>query len=54
MTNTSATANYIPTDKHYPNLSKASSAYLEIEHFKSADLHSGYFATIVLLYKEYN
>jgi hypothetical protein len=43
MTNTSTTANSIPTDKQYPKLSKASSGYLEIEHFKGADLHSGYF-----------
>jgi hypothetical protein len=33
----------ILTDKQYPKLSKASSGYLEIEHFKSADLHTGYF-----------
>jgi hypothetical protein len=33
----------IPTDKHYPKLSKASSGYLEIESFKNSDLHTGYF-----------
>jgi hypothetical protein len=33
----------IPTDKQYPKISKASSGYLEIEHFRSADLHTGYF-----------
>jgi hypothetical protein len=33
----------IPTDKPYPKLSKATSGYLEIEHFKHADLHAGYF-----------
>lgn len=33
----------ITTDKHYPKLSKATSGYLEIEHFKNADLHTGYF-----------
>jgi hypothetical protein len=33
----------ISTDKQYPKLSKASSGYLEIEHFKNADLHTGYF-----------
>jgi hypothetical protein len=33
----------IVTDKQYPKLSKASSGYLEIEHFKNADLHTGYF-----------
>ena len=33
----------IPTDKQYLKLSKASSGYLEIEHFKNADLHTGYF-----------
>jgi hypothetical protein len=33
----------IPMDKQYPRLSKASSGYLEIEHFKNADLHTGYF-----------
>lgn len=27
----------IATDKQYPKLSKASSGYLEIEHFKNAD-----------------
>jgi hypothetical protein len=43
MTTTANTGNYIPTDKHYPKLLKASSGYLEIEHFKSADLHPGYF-----------
>jgi hypothetical protein len=39
----SNTSNIISTDKQYPKLSKATSGYLEIEHFKSADLHSGYF-----------
>src|SRR5437763_749267 len=43
MTTTANTGNYIPTDKQYPKLSKASSGYLEIEHFKNANLHSGYF-----------
>ena len=33
----------IPTDKPYPKLSKATSGYLEIEQFKNADLHTGYF-----------
>jgi hypothetical protein len=33
----------IARDKQYPKLSKASSGYLEIEHFKNADLHTGYF-----------
>jgi hypothetical protein len=33
----------ITTDKQYPKLSKATSGYLEIEHFKNADLHTGYF-----------
>jgi hypothetical protein len=33
----------IATDKQYPKLSKASSGYLEIEQFKNADLHTGYF-----------
>ena len=33
----------IPTDKQYPKLSKASTGYLEIEMFKNADLHTGYF-----------
>ena len=33
----------IPTDKQYPKVSKAASGYLEIEHFRSADLHTGYF-----------
>jgi hypothetical protein len=33
----------IPTDKSYPKLSKATSGYLEVEHFKHADLHKGYF-----------
>jgi hypothetical protein len=33
----------IATEKQYPKLSKASSGYLEIEHFKNADLHTGYF-----------
>jgi hypothetical protein len=35
--------NKIPTDKQYPKLSKASSGYLELEHFKNVDLHTGYF-----------
>jgi hypothetical protein len=44
MTTTNTNANnYIPTDKQYPKLSKASSGYLEIEQFKNADLHTGYF-----------
>jgi hypothetical protein len=33
----------ISTDKRYPKLSKASSGYMEIEMFKNADLHAGYF-----------
>jgi hypothetical protein len=33
-------SNNIPTDKQYPKLSKASSGYLEIEHFKNADLNN--------------
>lgn len=33
----------IPKDKSYPKLSKATSGYLEIDMFKNADLHSGYF-----------
>jgi hypothetical protein len=33
----------ITTDKQYPKLSKATSGYLEIEQFKNADLHTGYF-----------
>lgn len=33
----------IATDKQYPKLSKAVSGYLEIDHFKNADLHTGYF-----------
>jgi hypothetical protein len=33
----------IPTDKAYPKLSKAASGYLEIDQFKNADLHTGYF-----------
>ena len=33
----------IATDKQYPKLSKAASGYLEIDHFKNADLHTGYF-----------
>jgi hypothetical protein len=39
----SSGSNYIPTDKQYPKLSKATSGYLEIDYFKSADLHTGYF-----------
>ena len=33
----------IATDKQYPKLSKAASGYLEIDFFKNADLHTGYF-----------
>jgi hypothetical protein len=33
----------ISTDKQYPKLSKAVSGYLEIDQFKNADLHTGYF-----------
>ncbi|MGN6633287.1 MAG: hypothetical protein ACTHKP_13785, partial [Nitrososphaeraceae archaeon] len=33
----------ISTDKQYPRLSKATSGYLEIDQFKHADLHTGYF-----------
>jgi hypothetical protein len=39
----SNSSNNIPTDKQYPKLSKAASGYLEVEHFKNADLHTGYF-----------
>ena len=33
----------IATDREYSKLSKATFGYLEIEHFKSADLDTGYF-----------
>jgi hypothetical protein len=33
----------IATDRQYPKLSKAVSGYLEIDQFKKADLHAGYF-----------
>jgi hypothetical protein len=33
----------IATDRQYHKLSKAVSGYLEIDHFKNADLHTGYF-----------
>jgi hypothetical protein len=33
----------IATDRQYPKLSKAVSGYLEIDQFKQADLHTGYF-----------
>ena len=36
-------AEVIPTDRQYPKLSKAASGYLEVELFKNADLHAGYF-----------
>jgi hypothetical protein len=39
----SSSSNHIPTDKQYPKLSKATSGYLEIDYFKNADLHAGYF-----------
>jgi hypothetical protein len=37
----------IPADRKYPKLSKATSGYLEIEHFKNADLHTDTFAITV-------
>lgn len=33
----------IATDRQYPKLSKVVSGYLEIDQFKNADLHTGYF-----------
>jgi hypothetical protein len=33
----------IPKDREYPKLSKAKSTYVEIDFFKNADLHTGYF-----------
>lgn len=33
----------IPGDKPYPKLSKAVSGYNQIDMFKNADLHTGYF-----------
>jgi len=33
----------ISTDKQYPKLSKAASGYVEVDQFKNADLHTGYF-----------
>jgi hypothetical protein len=36
-------SNNIPSDEKYPKLSKAASGYLELEQFKNADLHTGYF-----------
>jgi hypothetical protein len=43
MESSGSSSNQIPTDKQYPKLSKATSGYLEIDYFKNADLHSGYF-----------
>ena len=40
---TSSNNDNIPSDKQYPKLSKAASGYLELEQFKNADLHTGYF-----------
>ena len=40
---TSKSNSNIDTGKQYPKLSKASSNYFELEHFKNADLHRGYF-----------
>ena len=37
------TSQLISTDKQYPKLSKTDSGYLEIDQFKNADLHTGYF-----------
>jgi hypothetical protein len=37
------TGQVIPSDKHFPKLSKAASGYLEIDMFKNADHHTGYF-----------
>jgi hypothetical protein len=34
---------FIATDKQYPKLSKATSGYLQLDQFKSDDLHTGYF-----------
>jgi hypothetical protein len=34
---------YIPKDKNYPKLSKATSGYLEIENFEKSDLKTGYY-----------
>jgi hypothetical protein len=41
----SDTSNIISTDKQYPKLSKASSGYLEIEHFNILAI----FVTIALI-----
>ena len=43
ITNKNTNTNTIPHDKQYPKLSKATSGYVEVEHFKNADLHTGYF-----------
>ena len=37
------TGQVIPNDRQFPKLSKAASGYLEIDMFKNADLHTGYF-----------
>ena len=39
----SGNSNNISTDKQYPKMSKATYGYFELEHFKNADLHTGYF-----------
>jgi hypothetical protein len=39
----------IPQDKQYPKLSKATAGYLQIEYFKNADLHTGYFVMTVYI-----
>lgn len=40
---TNGNSNRIQSDKQYPKLLKATSGYLEIDFFKKADLHAGYF-----------
>jgi len=43
ITNKNTSINTISHDKQYPKLPKSTSGYVEVEHFKNADLHTGYF-----------
>lgn len=50
ITNKNTSINTIPHDKQYPKLPKSTSGYVEVEHFKNADLHTDTFAITVLFY----
>jgi hypothetical protein len=47
-------ARFIPKEKDYPRLSKATSGYVENKYFENSDLNKGYFCNDCLYFIEGN